>query len=139
MDVVTTKAEQLRIQTQECIEQLADRLCELLTVRPCTGGDELVFNHLRGWRFDLTYARMGVRVGVDFHGLGKHITAKGRDGDMEKSNAAIEAGWKVLTYPSRCVRTAKRRERIAQQIARVVTGARSDDDAACVISTWDDR
>lgn len=54
----------------------------------------------RFWRFD--FAWVDKKVAVEISGgiwtRGKHNRGKGMLNDMEKVNAAVTMGWKVLTY-----------------------------------------
>lgn len=79
------------------------------------------FHAYREWKFDLAY--YDPMVAIEINGRGRHQRERGERDDMEKMNAAIEAGWRVLVYPARSVTTKKRRKRIVEQIARIVCAA----------------
>ena len=89
------------------------------------------------WAFDLAYPDVKVAIEVDGRGSGghwgRHASEAGQRADCAKANAAAEHGWTVLRYPSRSVVYHKRRARIVEQIARVVCGARSIEDALIVL------
>lgn len=85
----------------------ADREIQFLRVwRACGGGPEPVreyrFHPVRKWRFD--FAWPSVRLAVEIHGgtfvAGRHNRGTGIQGDCEKNNAAVLAGWRVLAYTS---------------------------------------
>lgn len=89
------------------------------------------FHELRRWEFDLAYPTCKLAIEVD--GRGRHQREKGEREDQEKINAAIEQGWRVLRYPAKSVTTGLRRERIVEQVARVLCGVDSPEDSACVL------
>jgi len=60
--------------------------------------------------------------GIEIGGSGYHTSDKGSRLDRQKRNAAIEYGWRVLAYPANQVCITKRRQRIVEQIGRVVCG-----------------
>lgn len=94
---------------------------------------EHFLNNLRGFRFDFAWPEIKLAVEVDGAGYG-HQQISARIKDMEKINAAIELGWKVLVYPTSRIQTHKRRARIVEQIKRVICGVESPEDAACVLT-----
>lgn len=82
---------------------------------------EYRFDSSRRWRFD--WACVDSKIAIEIEGIthygasiGRHQSASGIEGDMEKYNRAIELGWKVLRYsqrmvtrdPSGCVEQIKR-------------------------------
>lgn len=54
----------------------------------------------RLWRFDLAFVHW--RVGVEIEGgvwvHGRHVRGQGYESDLEKYNAAVELGWRLLRY-----------------------------------------
>jgi len=61
---------------------------------------EFKFHPMRKWRFDFAWPSYWVAVEID-GGIwtnGGHVRGKGFNNDREKSNAAVELGWKVLYY-----------------------------------------
>jgi len=64
---------------------------------------EYRFHPVRRWRFD--YAWIEQRVAVEIEGgawtRGRHTRGSGFVKDMEKYNAAVELGWKLLRYQPR--------------------------------------
>lgn len=61
---------------------------------------EYKFHPKRKWRFD--YALPDQKLAIECEGgiwtNGRHTRGKGYKGDMEKYNAAIENGWKLLRF-----------------------------------------
>jgi very-short-patch-repair endonuclease len=75
----------------------------------------------RGWRFDFGFP--DVRLLVELHGAlgsGKHSRKAGQTNDLEKANAATEAGWSVLSYSTAMVNSGE----AALQIERTVLARR---------------
>lgn len=108
-------------------------LCDDLTA---AGYEPMVgyqFHSHRQWAFDLAYANDAIRLAIEIDGRGRHQREQGEREDQQKINAAIEDGWRVLRYPARSVRTAKRRERIVEQVERVLCGVSCPASAACVL------
>lgn len=73
----------------------------------------------RGWRFDFGILPLELRLLVEIHGAlghGKHSRTAGQTNDLEKANAASEAGWTVLTYGAAAIKDG----RAAEQVARMV-------------------
>ncbi len=93
---------------------------------------EYAFHSVKNWRFDFAYPPLLLAIEVD--GKGRHQTDAGRTEDMQKHNAACELNWKVLHYPASRVSTHKRRERIVEQIKRIVCGVECEESAAVVLS-----
>ena len=58
------------------------------------------FHPKRKWRFDFAWPDKFVAVEIDVGGWvsGRHNLARGQIGDMDKANAAVLAGWKVLRF-----------------------------------------
>ncbi len=61
---------------------------------------EFKFHSSRRWRFD--YAIPDKKIAIECEGgiwtRGRHTRGKGYKGDMEKYNAAVELGWKLLRF-----------------------------------------
>ena len=93
---------------------------------------EYRFQSVNRWRFDFAYPPLLLAIEVD--GKGRHQTDAGTREDLQKHNAATELGWKVLHYPARSVATHKRRERIVEQIKRIVCGVECEESAAIVLN-----
>lgn len=85
------------------------------------------------FRFDFAWPEIKLAIEVDGAGYG-HQRIAGRIRDMEKINAAIELGWKVLVYPTSRVDSRNRRELIVEQIKRVMCGVECPESAACVLN-----
>ena len=74
---------------------------------------EYRFHPVRKWKFDFAWPR--VKVAVEIEGgafsKGRHTRGKGFEGDCEKYNAALDAGWRVYRFtpgmlkysPSECI------------------------------------
>ena len=72
---------------------------------------------LRAWKIDLALPsiRLAVEIEGRFHGRAKvHVN------DCEKFNFMVAAGWRVLRYPASRVQTKVRREKIVEQIHRIM-------------------
>jgi len=100
---------------------------------------ELAFLDERNWRFDLAWPLILLAIECDGLGMagrpGGHQNPKGIRNQNEKRNAAIEAGWRVLVYPSdQITQNKKRRHRIAHQVIRVICGASSPGQSAHVLT-----
>lgn len=93
---------------------------------------EYEFSTIRGWRFD--FAWPAIKLAIEVQGSGYHNTDKGMRQDAQKFNAAVEAGWRLLIYPARCVSVALRREWIIEQIGRVICGAFDEELSAEVLT-----
>jgi very-short-patch-repair endonuclease len=92
---------------------------------------EFRFHPTRRWRFDLVFRREKLAVEIDG---AFHVSQKRLREDAEKRNAAIEQGYRVLTYPASSVLTKCRLPLIVEQIARVLCGASDPDSSAHVLS-----
>lgn len=88
------------------------------------------FHEARKWALDLAYPDSRLAIEVDGRW---HTDHKGKRLDQNKRNAALEMGWRVLSYPAREVVINKRRARIVEQIARILCGVSSPDDAEVVL------
>ena len=70
---------------------------------------EHYFHPTRQWRFDWAHLELLIAVeveGVTHFGpaIGRHQSAAGIEGDMEKYNAAALLGWTVLRYSQRMIK-----------------------------------
>lgn len=94
----------------------------------CTSGaewpfvPEFRFDSVRRWRFD--WANIALKMAIEVEGvthygaaIGRHQSAAGIEGDMEKYNRAAELGWVVLRYSQRMI--AADPHSIVQQITDV--------------------
>lgn len=91
------------------------------------------FHSHRQWAFDLAFPEDHVKLAIEIDGRGRHQTHAGKDADDQKINAAIEDGWRVLRYPASRVGIKKRRERIVEQIRRVLCGVQCPASASVVL------
>jgi very-short-patch-repair endonuclease len=68
---------------------------------------EYRFHPKRRWRFDFAWPLYKVAVEVDggIYSRGRHVRGKGFESDAEKRNAAVLAGWRVLHFTPRMVRS----------------------------------
>ena len=94
---------------------------------------EFEFCEHRAWRMDFAWPEIKLAIEVNGAGFG-HQSISGQRRDMEKTNAAIEHGWRVLAYPAQSVTTHKRRVRIVEQIRRVICGVECPQSAAVVLT-----
>lgn len=104
--------------------ELEELLAQSLDARGIRYVRELHYSNLdasstRGWRFDFGILPLELRLLVEIHGAlgrGKHSRLEGQLNDLEKANAASEAGYTVLAYGAPQIRDG----RAADQIARIV-------------------
>jgi len=94
---------------------------------------EYRFHQVRRWRFDIAIPVIMLAIEVD--GRGRHQMEKGEREGMEKQNAAIELGWRVLRYPASSIRIKKRLPLIVDQVSRICCGVPCNDSSAYVITT----
>ena len=68
---------------------------------------EFRFHPRRRWRFDFAWPLKRIAVEVDggIHCRGRHVRGSGFERDAEKRNAAVMAGWRVLHFTPRQVRS----------------------------------
>ena len=75
---------------------------------------EVRFHPVRRWRFD--FANEDLMIAVEIQGLtyyggkekaGRHQTAKGIEGDLEKYDEAMRLGWSVYQCSQKMVRSGK--------------------------------
>lgn len=61
---------------------------------------EYRFHPTRKWRVDFAWPDYSVAVEVEggIHSQGRHVRAKGFEGDCEKYNALAEGGWFLYRY-----------------------------------------
>ena len=96
---------------------------------PATGHP---FHEYRGWEFDFAWPQ--IRLAIEVDGRGRHQRPKGEREDCEKLNAALEQGWRVLRYPAASVTAANRRERIVDQVSRIICDVVSPEDSGEVLT-----
>lgn len=80
---------------------------------------EHVFDSARKWRFDLAFPTQ--KLAIEVEGRYHLRTAQHRK-DCEKKNAALTAGWRILTFPASTVLAKCRRNAIVEQIYRTLCG-----------------
>ena len=68
---------------------------------------EYRFHPDRRWRFDFAWPGLKIAVEVDggIYSRGRHVRGTGFERDAEKRNAAVLAGWKVLHFTPRQVKS----------------------------------
>ena len=68
---------------------------------------EYRFHPLRRWRFDFAWPLLKIAAEVDggIYSRGRHVRGAGFERDAEKGNAAVLAGWRVLHFTPRQVRS----------------------------------
>jgi hypothetical protein len=61
---------------------------------------EYRFHAYRKWRFDYAFPSRGIAIEIEggVFTNGRHTRGAGFTGDMEKYNAAVVLGWKILRY-----------------------------------------
>jgi len=84
---------------------------------------EFRFDKDRRWRFDWANPELKLAIeveGVTYFGkaIGRHQSANGIEGDMEKYNRAIELGWVVLRYSQRMI--SNEPDKIVRQVLSVM-------------------
>lgn len=85
---------------------------------------------LRRWRVDIVSKPL--KIAIEIEGQ-RHGTAKQRRSDSEKSNFLAAHGWTCLRYPASSVRNKKRRERIIEQVRRIVFSVQDEAGDSCVL------
>ncbi len=70
---------------------------------------EFRFHPRRRWRFDFAWPLYKIAVEVDggIYCRGRHVRGPGFERDAEKGNEAVMAGWRVLHFTPRMVRTGQ--------------------------------
>ena len=106
----------------------ADYLSKLTGFAPIR---EFVMLSGRRWRWDLAYPSQ--KLVIDIQGRFHRRIAQSRS-DMEKHNAAVEAGFKVLLFPADKILSASRIERCGDQVWRILCGV-FDEAAASEVLT----
>jgi very-short-patch-repair endonuclease len=68
---------------------------------------EFKFHPTRRWRFDFAWPLYKVAVEVDggVYNRGRHVRGSGFERDAEKRNAAVLAGWRVLHFTQRHIKS----------------------------------
>ena len=106
---------------------------------------EYVFHTIRKWALDIAFPN--ILLGIEINGFGRggmmggHQRAQGMENDMDKANAAREAGWRVMSYPASKITLkkdgspGKRHQLIIDQISRIVSNVNSEQDSAYVLTT----
>jgi hypothetical protein len=83
---------------------------------------EFRFDQVRRWRFD--YAWPEIMLAVEIEGgtwnIGRHQRPEGFIKDIEKYNAAVLAGWKVLRYTTDQVMLGIAIQQVREFVARLV-------------------
>ncbi len=87
------------------LEDLLERHIRLTGLPPPER--EYRFHPRRRWRFDFAWPRYMLAVEVDggIYSRGRHVRGGGFERDAEKRNAAVIAGWRVLHFTPRLVRS----------------------------------
>ena len=68
---------------------------------------EFRFHPKRRWRFDFAWPLYRVAAEVDggIYCRGRHVRGKGFERDAEKRNAAVLAGWRVLHFTPKHIKS----------------------------------
>jgi len=79
------------------------------------------FNPPRRHRFDFAWPEHMLAVEVDggTHMRGRHNRPKGYEADCEKANLAALAGWRVLRFTGRMVRSGEAAKVIAEALVKI--------------------
>ena len=101
------------------IEDLLERHIELSGLpRPAR---DFRFHPKRRWRFDFAWPLYRVAAEVDggIYCRGRHVRGGGFERDAEKRNAAVLAGWRVLHFTPRVVRSGQAVQAIETLMKRI--------------------
>jgi very-short-patch-repair endonuclease len=93
---------------------LAEALCEAFGVLPVC---EFKFHPTRRWRLDVAFPE--AKIGIELHGFRYHSSAKARRNDMEKSNALIQHGWRLLVFMASDVFSKSKLAQIVETVGEV--------------------
>ena len=78
----------------------AKTLFEILCKQIPGAQPEYKFDSVRKWRFDFAIPHQ--RIAFEYEGIfaakSRHTTISGYKGDIEKYNAAVKQGWRILRY-----------------------------------------
>lgn len=68
---------------------------------------EFKFHPKRRWRFDFAWPLWKIAAEVDggIYSRGRHVRGAGFEKDIEKRNQAVLAGWRVLHFTPRHIKT----------------------------------
>jgi very-short-patch-repair endonuclease len=82
---------------------------------------EFRFHPSRRWRFDFAWPHLKVAVEVDggIYCCGRHVHGSGFERDAEKGNAAVLAGWRILHFTPRQVRSGIAVKKIEELIRKI--------------------
>ncbi len=83
---------------------------------------EYRFHPRRRWRFDFAWPLYRVAVEVDggIYSRGRHVRGSGFEKDAEKRNAAVIAGWQVLHFTPRQIKSGSA-VRLIETLMRTVS------------------
>jgi very-short-patch-repair endonuclease len=79
------------------------------------------FHAERRWRFDFAWPDKMIAVEVEglvWRGIGRHQSAEGYRKDLEKYNAALLDGWKVLRYDQKAIKDGSALAGLCQLLAQ---------------------
>lgn len=82
---------------------------------------EFRFHPKRRWRFDFAWPlyRAAVEVDGGIYSRGRHVRGSGFERDAEKRNAAVLAGWRVLHFTPRHIKSGKAVREIENLLRKV--------------------
>ena len=82
---------------------------------------EYRFHPNRRWRFDFAWPlyRVAVEVEGGIFTRGRHVRGSGFERDAEKRNAAVMAGWRVLYFTPRHVKSGQAVQAIESLMKRI--------------------
>ena len=92
---------------------------------------EYRFHPHRRWRFDFAWPLLKIAAEVDggIYSRGRHVRGSGFERDAEKRNAAVLAGWRVLHFTPRQVKSGiaiKTIQALIHANGNAPTGSQSD-------------
>jgi very-short-patch-repair endonuclease len=85
-------------------------------------GREVQFHSVRRWRWDFTLPEHGVAIeiqGAIWAGRkGGHTGGKGMQRDMDKRNAGVMLGWRLLTFSTQDINRGRAKAFLKEHLAK---------------------
>jgi hypothetical protein len=82
---------------------------------------EVRFHPLRKWRWDITLPEHRIAIEIQggfYRGVGGHNSINGMQRDMDKLNAGVMLGWRVLHFSSADVLRGRAKAFLAEHLGR---------------------